>query len=150
MREQLRADALRRFGAYARSDRNLDHLAQLHKRQTTHGLAKHPLYKAYRGMMARCHRADHPAYASYGGRGIQVYGPWHDVREFIGWVEEHLGPRPVGQTLDRIDNDGSYEPGNVRWADASVQQSNRRSVTVLQERIASLRRELDQLRGGEA
>ena len=100
--------------------------------------------------MRRCYCADVTAYPSYGGRGIRVYGPWHDVRVFIAWVEENLGPRPEGCTLDRKDNDGDYEPGNVQWADAPTQQSNRRKVVDLQARIALLQRELELLGGGDA
>jgi hypothetical protein len=150
MREQLREQAPARFAAHLRSEANLTHLAELHRRQTTHGLARHPLYKTHCGMMARCYQTDHRAYPSYGGRGIRVYEPWHDVRVFIAWAEENLGPRPEGCSLDRKDNDGNYEPGNVRWADPPTQQSNRRKVTALQDRIALLQRELDLLKGGEA
>lgn len=150
MREQLRADAPRRFGTYLHSAENMSHLAELHRKQTTHGLARHPLYKTHHGMMRRCYHPDQEGFDSYGGRGIRVHKSWHDVRVFIAWVEENLGPRPAGCTLDRVDNDGDYEPGNVQWADAPAQQSNRRKVTALQERIASLQRELDLLRGGEA
>jgi hypothetical protein len=136
--------------AWADSEENRAHLAALHAAQTTHGLSKHSLYKTHHGMMSRCYRADLRAYPAYGGRGIRVHEPWHDVRVFIVWVEQNLGPRPEGCSLDRKDNDGNYEPGNVRWADDSTQQFNRRKVSVLQARIALLQGELDSLRGGDA
>jgi hypothetical protein len=68
-----------------------------------------------------------PYYRYYGGRGITMYAPWvNDSTAFINWVESNLGPRPQGHTLDRIDNDGNYEPGNLRSATRAVQLRNRR------------------------
>lgn len=74
-------------------------------------------------MVGRCHNPNHAAFAYYGARGINVCDRWRNsVEAFIAEV----GPRPLGLTLDRIDNDGNYEPGNVRWATKSQQQRNRR------------------------
>jgi hypothetical protein len=77
-------------------------------------------------MIQRCtnpNRADH---RHYGGRGIMVYEPWHDPRVFITWIEANLGPRPERMTLDRVNVNGNYEPGNVRWATWAQQRANRR------------------------
>jgi len=64
----------------------------------------------------------------YLGRGITMYGPWQtDFVAFDTWLKETLGPCPKGQSLDRIDNDGNYEPGNLQWADAETQANNTRS-----------------------
>ena len=55
-----------------------------------------------------------------------VYEPWHDPRVFITWIEANLGPRPERMTLDRVNVNGNYEPGNVRWATWAQQRANRR------------------------
>ncbi len=99
----------------------------------THGLHSHPLYKTWSGMIARCENPATRRYPDYGGRGVRICEAWHDAAVFIAWIEANLGPRPTGRngkrpafSLDRIDNDGNYEPGNVRWATASQQMSNQR------------------------
>ncbi len=75
-------------------------------------------------MINRCCCKTHPAYKYYGGRGIKVYSKWRkDFQAFF----DYIGPKPLPVlSLDRIDNDGDYKPGNVRWATASQQARNRR------------------------
>jgi hypothetical protein len=103
---------------------NLERMAQLN---ITHGMWGHPLYVTWQGMMDRCYDPGATGYQYYGGRGIEVCAEWHDAGVFIRWVEVNLGSRPEGRTLDRFpDNDGNYEPGNVRWATWSEQNSNQR------------------------
>lgn len=92
---------------------------------TTHGLHSHPLYGTWHQMLQRCENPAHTGYRYYGAKGRSVCARWHDVALFIGDIERILGPRPDGMTLDRIDNDGDYEPGNVRWATAAQQVANR-------------------------
>jgi hypothetical protein len=85
-------------------------------------------------MMQRCYYEGHPGYKNYGGRGVAVCDQWHDVRVFIEDIEREIDPRPEGRyetgrplyELDRIDNDGNYGPGNVRWATVSEQRVNTR------------------------
>ena len=101
------------------------------KRNTTHGLRNHPLYPVWSAMIRRCTNPDHRDYPNYGGRGIKVYSDWLDVRAFIAYVETALGARPPQWSLDRIDNDGNYEPGNIRWADPRTQRHNQRPHRVV-------------------
>lgn len=87
----------------------------------THGLSKHPLYDTFRKMIRRCRGV-------YRAVGITVYPEWDDLKDprpFIKWVEANLGERPQGCTLDRIDNDGNYEPGNLKWSTPLQQARNR-------------------------
>jgi hypothetical protein len=96
-------------------------------RRIKHGMVGHPLYRTWYGMMGRCENPADAHYHNYGGRGIRVCAQWHDPRRFIADIEQLIGPRPPGRTLDRYpDNDGDYEPGNVRWATKSQQARNRR------------------------
>lgn len=91
-----------------------------------HGLTGHPLFDTWRKMLSRCENPADKDWLNYGGRGISLCGAWRDVAAYVAWIEANLGQRPDGMTVDRINNDGNYEPGNLRWATAAEQTRNRR------------------------
>lgn len=99
---------------------------------TTHGMKGHPLFKIWEGMLHRCEFPNDPFYHRYGGRGIKVCERWQDPVAFAADIDRLLGSRPPGWTLDRTDNDGNYEPENVRWASAEMQAGNRPQPTPVQ------------------
>lgn len=79
-------------------------------------------YRTWEGMLRRCTKTSAADYPRYGGRGITIDPSW---RVFTGFLAD-MGERPVGKTLDRIDNDGSYCKDNCRWATADEQRRNTR------------------------
>jgi hypothetical protein len=93
---------------------------------------KHPLCFVYSQMMQRCYNPNATSYKDYGGRGITVCPRWHSLANF----EQDMPLRPKGTTLDRINNDGNYEPGNVRWATPKEQAQNRRNGWITRRQAA--------------
>lgn len=94
-----------------------------------HGLSKHPSYFVWASMVDRCANPGSAKWRNYGGRGIRVCERWMDLANFVADMGE---PAFDGAQLDRIDNDGGYEPGNCRWASRKVQLRNTRSNSVLE------------------
>jgi hypothetical protein len=92
-----------------------------------HGGRHHPLYATWCNMKARCDNPASSSYHNYGGRGITYCARWADFPSFLADV----GEKPFAEaSLDRINNDGNYEPGNVRWANRSTQRRNSRGRLV--------------------
>lgn len=86
---------------------------------------KTPEYKAWDRMKQRCYAPSYKGSKNYKGRGITVCDEWlHDFKTFLEYVGERPSPK---YSLDRIDNNGNYEPGNVRWATLHQQHANTRS-----------------------
>ena len=100
-------------------------------------LSQHPLYQTWDGMVRRCRDPRNKNYARWGGSGIDCLDEWairgrHGTTSqppgfisFLKYVDENLGPKPEGFTLDRIRNTDGYYPGNIRWANMSLQNANR-------------------------
>lgn len=84
----------------------------------------HPLYPTWTSMKSRCHNKKATNYERYGGRGIEVFERWRN--SFTDWLED-MGPKPDSSyVMDRIDNDGNYEPDNCRWVSVSENNKNQR------------------------
>lgn len=88
---------------------------------TKHGKHKTLQYKVWSAIHQRCKNPKSTAYKYYGERGISVCERWNKFENFL----EDMGERPEGMTLDRIDNDGNYEPSNCRWVTHQVNCNNR-------------------------
>lgn len=82
------------------------------------------IYKVYGAMKHRCYNKNSRDYMNYGARGIKVCERW--LASFANFLED-MGPRPIGASLERIDNSRGYEPNNCKWATKHEQQANRRS-----------------------
>lgn len=85
------------------------------------------MYRIWSGVISRCTSPGTSRYTYYGGRGIKVCPRWLVYENFVA----DMGERPPGMQLDRIDNDGDYEPSNCRWATRNEQQRNKRSSRIL-------------------
>lgn len=82
------------------------------------------VYNSWREMILRCTDEADSNYKNYGGRGIKVCDRWLTFKNFL----EDMGPRPKWWSIDRIDNDGNYEPTNCRWATKWEQNRNKRAT----------------------
>ena len=94
----------------------------------THGKSQHPLYRIWKTMRQRCNNSRAGKYQIYGGRGIKVCPRWESFEVFLEDMRDGWSP---GLQIDRIDNDGNYEPGNCRWTTPVVQANNTRANVIL-------------------
>jgi hypothetical protein len=93
-----------------------------------HGLKRTTEYYIWSAMIERCYNPNSNRYSDYGGRGITVCDEWRsDFRKFLAY----MGKRPLKHSIDRIDNNGNYEPGNCRWATAKEQGRNTRKTIMI-------------------
>jgi hypothetical protein len=89
-----------------------------------HGMEATATYRAWSSMKQRCLNQKCRSYPNYGGRGIKVCGRWMTFKNFF----DDMGEAPLGYSLERVDNNGNYEPGNCKWIPLHEQKRNRRAT----------------------
>lgn len=125
----VRADTLKSgfsqsCGCLAREVASRCHLKHGHWR----GGTSSKTYKSWNGMHSRCSNPKSIGYADYGGRGIRVCERWRSFENFL----TDMGEAPQGMSIDRINNDGDYEPSNCRWATMAMQNRNSRQNVIVE------------------
>ena len=98
-------------------------LSEANKKRATHAMTNSSTYSSWKSMKARCLNPTDKDYENYGGRGIRVCDRW--LKSFIDFHAD-MGDRPKGKTIDRINNDGDYEPNNCKWSTPKEQGNNKR------------------------
>jgi hypothetical protein len=106
------------------------HNRDVARRNISHGMSRSKVYKVWQSMIHRCTNPTVGHYDRYGGRGIRVAERWLKFENFL----EDMGIPEVGLTLDRIDNNGNYEPGNCRWISHKENCQNRDNFEAARKR----------------
>ena len=102
-------------------------IKRIRERNTKHGLIDTRLYSIWRDIKSRTLNPKHKAYQDYGGRGIIICDEWkNDFIPFYNWAMSNGYEENKGLSIDRIDNDGNYEPNNCRWVGGTIQARNKR------------------------
>ncbi len=96
-------------------------------RNKKHGYSETKIYDVWSKMRSRCLNKNDKRFSDYGGRGIKICKRWDRFENFL----KDMGDRPEGRQIDRIDNDGNYEPSNCRWATRKENSSNKRNSVIL-------------------
>ena len=102
-------------------------------------------YKVWKGMFTRCYNKNYKLYKDYGGRGITICNKWH---KFENFRDDMLNYYKDNLSIDRINNDGNYEPNNCRWATRKEQNNNRRMQKLSRQKILEIRDEYKGARYG--
>lgn len=101
-------------------------------KRKTHGMTHHPLFNSWQQMNGRCYNENNHNYANYGARGVGVHEEWrHSFPSFLEHVSMLPNYEKEGFSLDRINNNGNYCPGNVQWATSRQQNRNNRNTRSL-------------------
>lgn len=120
----LREGSIRSCGCIRREDAST--------RFSEHRKTNTRVYRIWRNMKTRCNNPKHKHFHHYGGRGITICEEWlNSFEAFFDYVSNLPYFEEAGRSIDRIDNDGNYEPGNVRWATAKEQRANQRKKVAL-------------------
>lgn len=102
----------------------------IHERFFIHGMRHTKPYSTWSGIKNRCLNKNTPRYKDYGGRGITICQKWREFKMFYEDVSKLPHAFEDGYSIDRIDNDGNYEPGNVKWSTPFEQAQNKRRRSV--------------------